>query len=164
MATGSGEVWIDLTRHWVGFTALGIIIAAYAAVVAEEFIHLRKSKTVVLAAGVIWALIAYVYASRGFTHEAEIAARHNLLEYAELMLFLLVSMTYINAMEGRQAFDVFNGVARAEWDTLLFFYGVMLCVGDPGFISYLSLTSELMYSQLGAIMGLSPEIPPPISS
>jgi len=72
---------------------------------AEEFIHLRKSKPVVLAAGIIWAMIAYVYASNGFNHEAEIAVRHNLLEYAELMLFLLVAMTYINAMQERQAFD-----------------------------------------------------------
>jgi len=47
------------------------------------------------------------------------------------------------------AFDVFNKVARAEWDTLLFFYGVVLCVGGLGFIGYLSLTSELMYVQLG---------------
>jgi len=47
------------------------------------------------------------------------------------------------------AFDVFNKIARAEWDTLLFFYGVVLCVGGLGFIGYLSLTSELMYVQLG---------------
>jgi Na+/H+ antiporter NhaD/arsenite permease-like protein len=47
------------------------------------------------------------------------------------------------------AFDVFSKVARAEWDTLLFFYGVVLCVGGLGFIGYLSLTSELMYVQLG---------------
>jgi Na+/H+ antiporter NhaD/arsenite permease-like protein len=47
-------------------------------------------------------------------------------------------------------FDVFNKVARAEWDTLLFFYGVVLCVGGLGFIGYLSLTSEMMYAQWGA--------------
>lgn len=105
MASSEGDVWIDLTQHWVGFTALGIFLAAYALVMAEEFIHLRKSKPVVLAAGVIWALIAYVYANHGFTHEAEVAVRHNLLEYAELMLFLLVAMTYINAMEERQTFE-----------------------------------------------------------
>ena len=35
----------------------------------------------------------------------EQAARHNLLEYAELMLFLLVAMTYINAMDERNVFD-----------------------------------------------------------
>jgi len=105
MASAQAEHWINLTEHWVGFAALAIFIVAYALVMAEEFIHLRKSKPVVLAAGVIWALIAYVYATHGFTHEAEIAVRHNLLEYAELMLFLLVAMTYINAMQERQAFD-----------------------------------------------------------
>ena len=105
MASGQVEHWIDLTDHWVGFASLALFIAAYGVVMAEEFIHLRKSKPVVLAAGVIWALIAYVYASHGFNHEAEVAVRHNLLEYAELMLFLLVAMTYINAMQERQAFE-----------------------------------------------------------
>ena len=105
MASGQAEHWLDLTEHWVGFAALAIFIAAYALVMAEEFIHLRKSKPVVLAAGLIWALIAYVYATHGFNHEAEVAVRHNLLEYAELMLFLLVAMTYINAMQERQAFE-----------------------------------------------------------
>jgi Na+/H+ antiporter NhaD/arsenite permease-like protein len=47
-------------------------------------------------------------------------------------------------------FDVFNKVARAEWDTLLFFYGVVLCVGGLGFIGYLAMASEVMYAQWGA--------------
>jgi NhaD family Na+/H+ antiporter len=46
-------------------------------------------------------------------------------------------------------FDVFEKVARAEWDTLLFFYGVVLCVGGLGFLGYLSLASETMYMQWG---------------
>ncbi|HHH43844.1 MAG TPA: sodium:proton antiporter, partial [Gammaproteobacteria bacterium] len=29
-------------------------------------------------------------------------------------------------------FDIFSRLARAEWDTLLFFYGVVLCVGGLG--------------------------------
>jgi len=44
-------------------------------------------------------------------------------------------------------FDLFNRVAKAEWGTLLFFYGVVLCVGGLGFIGYLGLVSELMYTQ-----------------
>ena len=48
------------------------------------------------------------------------------------------------------AFDVFRNIARAEWDTLLFFYGVVLCVGGLGFIGYLAVTSEVIYVQLGA--------------
>ena len=96
---------LDLTNHPVGYAALAIFVIAYLFVMAEEFTHLRKSKPVILAAGIIWALIGYIYVSNGMPHAAEIAVRHNLLEYAELMLFLLVAMTYINAMAERQVFD-----------------------------------------------------------
>ena len=47
------------------------------------------------------------------------------------------------------AFDVFTKIARAEWDTLLFFFGVVLSVGGLGFIGYLSILSETMYTQMG---------------
>jgi Na+/H+ antiporter NhaD/arsenite permease-like protein len=47
-------------------------------------------------------------------------------------------------------FDSFEQVARAEWDTLLFFFGVIMCVGGLGFIGYLSGLSEYMYLELGA--------------
>jgi NhaD family Na+/H+ antiporter len=103
-ASAGGER-LDLTASWVGFAALAIFVVAYALVMAEEFTHLRKSKPVILAAGVIWAMIAIVYANQGLTHAAEMAVRHNLLEYAELMLFLLVAMTYINAMDERNVFE-----------------------------------------------------------
>jgi Na+/H+ antiporter NhaD/arsenite permease-like protein len=46
-------------------------------------------------------------------------------------------------------FNFFNKVARAEWDTLLFFYGVVLCVGGLGFIGYLSLVSHVAYDGMG---------------
>lgn len=72
---------------------------------AEEFTHLRKSKPVIIAAGIIWVMIGVVYSNNGMSELAEHAVRHNLLEYAELMLFLLVAMTYINAMEERQVFE-----------------------------------------------------------
>ncbi len=48
------------------------------------------------------------------------------------------------------AFDVCKPAAKAECDTLFFFYGVVLCVGGLGFLGYLSLDSELMYTQWGA--------------
>ncbi|WP_303901277.1 sodium:proton antiporter NhaD [Thiohalomonas denitrificans] len=102
----NGADRLDLTQHWVGFTALGIFAVAYLFVMAEEFTHLRKSKPVILAAGIIWGLIAAVYVAKGgVSHDVEQAVRHNLLEYAELMLFLLVAMTYINAMDERLVFD-----------------------------------------------------------
>jgi NhaD family Na+/H+ antiporter len=103
-ATGETD-YIDLTGHWVGITALIIFVLAYMLVMLEEFTHLRKSKPVILAAGLIWALIAVVYEQHGIHHAAEEAIRHNLVEYAELMLFLLVAMTYINALDERLVFD-----------------------------------------------------------
>ncbi|MEI6414651.1 MAG: sodium:proton antiporter NhaD [Pseudomonadota bacterium] len=98
-----------LTGHWVGIAALAVFILAYALVMTEEVTHLRKSKPVVLAAGVIWMMIAWVYGNMGLSHEVEAAVRGVFLEYAEILLFLLVAMTYINAMEERRVFHVLQG-------------------------------------------------------
>ena len=103
-SAAAGEL-IDLTTSNIGFIAVFIFAIAYAFVMAEEFTHLRKSKPVIFAAGILWAMVAFVYASHGQAEVAEAALRHNLLEYGELFLFLLVAMTYINAMEERQVFD-----------------------------------------------------------
>ena len=103
---GAAAETLDLTGHGVGIFALVVFVLAYLLVMAEEFTHLRKSKPVIIAAGLIWAAIGWLYAEHGMSELAEQAVRHNLLEYAELMLFLLVAMTYINAMEERRVFDV----------------------------------------------------------
>jgi len=105
VATSNGGEMLQLTDSGIGYAAIFIFAIAYLLVVAEEFTHLRKSKPVIIAAGIIWGLIGWVYMNHGMSHTAEAAVRHNLLEYAELMLFLLVAMTYINAMEERQVFD-----------------------------------------------------------
>ncbi len=97
---------LDLTTSTVGYAALIVFVIAYLLVMAEEFTHLRKSKPVIIAAGLIWGMIAWVYrAYPELTALPEHAVRENLLEYAELMLFLLVAMTYINSMEERQVFE-----------------------------------------------------------
>jgi NhaD family Na+/H+ antiporter len=104
-ASATGPERLDLTTHTVGITALILFVVAYGFVMAEEFTHLRKSKPVLLAAGIIWAMIAVVYANHDMPHAAEEAIRHNILEYSELFLFLLVAMTYINSMDERLVFD-----------------------------------------------------------
>ncbi len=96
---------LDLTAHPVGYLSLLIFVVAYGLVMAEEFTHLRKSKPVILAAGIMWLLVAVAYGQVGDTDTAGEYIRHNLVEYAELFLFLLAAMTYINAMDERQVFD-----------------------------------------------------------
>jgi len=106
LATGGGAEIKDFTGHWAAILAVVIFLAAYSLVILEETLHLRKSKPVMVAAGVIWAIVALVYSAAGDTHTAEVAVRHNLLEFAELFLFLLAAMTYINTMDERGVFDV----------------------------------------------------------
>ncbi|HEX6441469.1 MAG TPA: sodium:proton antiporter NhaD [Stellaceae bacterium] len=96
----------DLTGHWVGLSTLAMFVAAYVLVIAEEAIRLRKSKPMVVAAGLIWTVVALVYARLGLSREIEAGLRHVFLEYAELLLFLLVAMTYVNALEERRVFEV----------------------------------------------------------
>jgi NhaD family Na+/H+ antiporter len=96
---------LDLTTTWFGILSVIIFAAAYALVISEELVHLRKSKPVVVAAGAIWTLIAVAYALQGDAVTAAAAIRHNLLEYGELLLFLIAAMTYVNTMEERNVFD-----------------------------------------------------------
>ena len=100
----SGQL-LDLTATGAGYAALVIFVLAYLLVMGEEVLHLRKSKPVLVAAGLIWGIIGYIYVQNGMSELSEAAFKHNLLEYAELLLFLLVAMTYINAMEERNLFD-----------------------------------------------------------
>lgn len=96
---------VDLTQTWVGYLVLFIFAVAYLLVVLEEKIHLRKSKPVLLAASLIWIIIAFVYHQRGQSELVESAIEHTFIEYAELFFFLLVAMTYINAMLERGVFS-----------------------------------------------------------
>ena len=99
----------DLTAHWIGLTALLLFVLAYLLVIVEEFTHLRKSKPVVLAAGLIWALLAFAYADSDSSHLVEHAVEHFLVEFAQLFLFLLTAMTYVNAMTERNVFEALRG-------------------------------------------------------
>ena len=103
-ATSASEL-IDLTHSSAGFLAIAIFVIAYVLVILEEQLHLAKSKPVLLAAGLIWVIIAIVYGNMDKADLVEHGIRHNFLEYAELFFFLLVAMTYINAMLERGVFD-----------------------------------------------------------
>lgn len=96
---------IVLTHHWVGYASVVIFCLAYVLAMLEEVTMLRKSKPMVFASSLIWVLIASVYASSGLEKVSGNAFRAVLEGYAELLLFILVSMTYLNAMEQRGVFD-----------------------------------------------------------
>ena len=99
------EKQLDLTNHIVGYVSLLLLGIAYVLVVLEEKIHLHKSKPVLLVAGIIWMLIAIVYQMHDIDNSVKIALRHDFLEFSELFFFLLVAMSYINALIDRHVFD-----------------------------------------------------------
>lgn len=96
---------LDLTSSWAGYWALGLMVLAYVAAMLEDVTLLRKSKPMLLGASVIWLLIVIVYRDHGSTDPAVAAFRETLLDYAELLLFILVSMTYLNVMEDMGLFE-----------------------------------------------------------
>ena len=100
---------VDLSNTWAGYLCIAIFVAAYTLVILEENIHLRKSKPVMVAAGLIWIIVALSLSAQGDVKTAGETVRHNLLEFAELFLFLLAAMTYINSMDERGIFDALRG-------------------------------------------------------
>lgn len=98
-----------LTNTIQGYWAVGIFAVAYTLVILEDLIHLRKSKPMIVAAGVIWVLVALAYQSIGKPEGFINILNHNILEYAMLLLFLLAAMTFINTMEERNVFAALRG-------------------------------------------------------
>ncbi len=96
---------LDLTRHWAGYISLMVVVVAYVAAMFEEATKLRKSKPMLLAAALIWLLITLAYQQQGGSLPAVTAFKSNLQTYIELLLFIMVSMTYLNAMDDMGIFD-----------------------------------------------------------
>ena len=98
---------IDLTHHWVGYFSLAVIVLAYAAAMLEDMTMLRKSKPMLFGATLVWfaIVLAYRQQGNGDVGPAVAAFKANLQAYMELLLFIMVSMTYLNAMEDMRVFE-----------------------------------------------------------
>ena len=126
--------------HWtddlVGWVSLALFAIAYVFVVFEERIHLRKSKPVVLAAGLIWALVALKAATDAgvgpdVVHEGFLAI---FVEFAELFFFLVVAMSFVSAIAERNVFEAMRAelVSRGfSYRQLFWLTGLMGFVLSP---------------------------------
>ncbi len=92
--------------RWVGPAILVVFCAAYVFVFAEEKLNLRKSKPVMIAASLIWILVAIAFHQEGRSEEVGEKLRVVLLDYTELFLFLLSAMSFVNALVERNVFEV----------------------------------------------------------
>ncbi len=130
----SGGTSVDYSGTVYGILSLAVFVVAYSTVIAEEALHLRKSKAVMVAAGIIWALVAVAYSASGRADETAGLLRHQILEYAELGLFLLAAMTYIVTLTERNVFDYLRAKmvsAGFSLRTVFWLTGVLAFVLSP---------------------------------
>ena len=149
-----GEIHIsDFTREWEGIACLIAFAIAYFFAVREESLGLRKSKPVLVGAGVVWILVAVAYIRHGDLHTPENVFRMGLEQYTELFLFLLAAMTYVNSMSERGVFSALRGWLVSRDLTL---YRVYWLVGTlTFFISPLAdnLTTALLMAAVVVAVG-----------
>ncbi len=105
-ANSAAVLNLHSANQFSGYLCLLIFFFAYLLVMAEEFTQLRKSKPIILAAGILWVIVAITAAQNNKIDGLQYAINHNLLEYTNLLLFLLVAMTYINSLTERGVFSV----------------------------------------------------------
>ena len=106
-ATGGELMNLEMILSGPAIFSLVTFVIAYFFVMTEEFSHLRKSKPVVVASGIIWLVVAITATSKGVPYnDINFTFRHVFLEFAELFMFLLVAMTFINTMTERNVFEV----------------------------------------------------------
>jgi Na+/H+ antiporter NhaD/arsenite permease-like protein len=97
---------LDLKTHFVGYFAVAVTVIAYIIAMTEDLHQLSKAKPMVLASALIWfAIFIYYSLIYGTAKNVAVAFQSNLTAYAELFLFITVSMTFLNSMTERGIFD-----------------------------------------------------------
>lgn len=114
---------LNLVSHWAGLLSLATLFVAYGFVILEEKTQFRKSKPVLAAAFLIWLYIAIAYLGTPQAHLVHEAFQHNFLEYTEILVFLLVAMTFINVLEERLVFEALRSrLIRSGWSLRKLFW------------------------------------------
>jgi Na+/H+ antiporter NhaD/arsenite permease-like protein len=90
---------------WISLMSVVIFIISYGFVIAEEYTHFRKSKPMLIAAGLLWILLGYAEKFLNWNGHVHELYEANLLEYANLFLFLFVSMVYVKTLEQLNVFE-----------------------------------------------------------
>lgn len=145
----------NLLNNPLALLALFVFVLSYFLVLMEEFTQLKKSKPVLLSAGFIWAIAAFLGMQHGESAIVNVALNHAILEFSQLFLFLLVAMTYVNTMEERQVFNALSSwLTRQQWGYRQLFW-------ITGFISFFlspfldNLTTALIMGAVVMAVGIN---------
>ena len=111
LAFGSGDAAgeaLNLTTTWVGIACLIIFVVGYFFIATEENFHMDKAKPAIFIGTFMFLLIGFYMLANGLdVHLLQNEVNHLILEISQIVFFLMVAMTYIEALIER---DVFNAL------------------------------------------------------
>jgi len=126
---------LHLTTTWVGILSLIVFIVGYYFIATEDKYHINKAKPALLAGTGIFMLIGLYFAMNGMDgHHLEKEVEHLIVEIAGIFFFLLVAMTYIEAMIDRGVFSAlrYNLVSKGySYKKLFWVTGVLAFFISP---------------------------------
>jgi Na+/H+ antiporter NhaD/arsenite permease-like protein len=97
---------LNLVTTWVGLISLLIFITGYYFIATEDKYRINKAKPALITGTSIFMLIGVYFAINGINGEhLEKEVEHLIVEIAGIFFFLLVAMTYIEAMIDRGVFS-----------------------------------------------------------
>ncbi len=110
----------------------------------DEVVRMKKGAKIIIALGFLTIAMAVT-----FENVLGIPPFIGMMTGLSLLMLTAWFIRHTGINKDRN-FDIFKSVQSAEWDTLLFFYGVIFCVGGLGYLGYLHSVSELLYTDWGA--------------
>ncbi len=97
---------MHLTSTWVGIVSLIIFVVGYFFIATEDRYHINKAKPALFTGTSIFMLIGVYFALNGLNNKLlEEETSKLIVEIAEIFFFLMVAMTYIEAMIDRKVFS-----------------------------------------------------------
>ena len=103
-------------------TLLIIFVLAYAAIALEHYLHVNKSASALIGAGLLWVIYALSTDSQQINQELS----ESLISTAQIVFFLIGAMTVVELVDAHEGFDVItNRIKTNNLQNLMWMVGVV---------------------------------------
>ncbi len=146
----------SVVNYVIPAVVMSLFVGSEAPNATTEAVFMRRGAKIIML--LFGCTVATAVSFHNFLHLPPFLGMMTGLAYLKIYIYFLnrslatrlhMSTASVQRDADAAPLDSFQSVARAEWDTLLFFFGVIMCVGGLGFIGYLDLVSQTMYVDMG---------------
>ena len=141
-------IFVPSVVNWIiPATIMSFTVGSGKPAEITEEVHIREGGIVVvfLFIGTITTAVSF----HNFLHMPPVVGMMTGLGVLMLYCYYLKMKQGHGHGEDENGYDVFHRLQECEWDTLMFFYGIILCVGGLGQIGYLAVGSQYLYVDMG---------------